>query len=144
MSLERMNNTLKVGGIRIFEKWPVGSVETGKHFSKISPEWWHIKCRLLILQIWMDNQRLIQNEKLLKNLELVNVTSTNVTSGVQDTHLFLWVPNCSCGIPLPLLIIELITPHQMLSQGGGPQPDNDSRTPIFSPIEGTRTLYLHW
>jgi len=34
---EHINKTLKVGR-RIFGKWPVSSIKTHKHFSKISPE----------------------------------------------------------------------------------------------------------
>lgn len=36
--IKHTNNTLKLRRRRIFGKYPVGSIETGKNFSKISPE----------------------------------------------------------------------------------------------------------
>ena len=37
--IKHTNNTLKLRGRRIFGIYPVGSIETGKNFSKISTEW---------------------------------------------------------------------------------------------------------
>lgn len=54
-----------------------------------------------------------------KAFELGNLISAKVTSRVQNTHLLLLGSHLFMWNTLSLLIIELIPPHQMLSQRWG-------------------------
>lgn len=104
-----MNNTLKVGRIRIFEKWPVDSIEIGKHFSKISPEWWHIKFRLIDsanlngFHITFDIIRDLSRMKswwktlnsLMSYLPMSPLESRTHICFYKSPHLFMWNTSAS-------------------------------------------------
>lgn len=95
----------------------------------------------------MDNQRLIQNEKLWKAFELINLISTKVTSGVQEAHLLLLgFPPVPVEYPCLFWLLSWSFPTRCFHRavGGSPQPDNGSRTPIRSPLEGMRPWHPHY